>query len=67
MAQYLPRPRVAKRYNVNPRTIWRWEKDEKLGFPEPIEINGRRYWIEDKLDEFDRQCARRTAGDPKAA
>jgi len=25
-------------------TIWRWERDEKLGFPKALTINGRRYY-----------------------
>ena len=23
-------------------TLWRWEHDERLGFPKPIYINGRK-------------------------
>jgi len=60
-AKYLPKPVVARRYGVTTRTVDRWRLDEKLGFPPSIEINGRHYWREDGLVEFDRQCARRAA------
>jgi hypothetical protein len=38
-------------------TLWRWLKADNLGFPKPIYINGRRYWDECELDEFDQQQA----------
>jgi hypothetical protein len=55
----LPRRAVAARYKVCARSIVRWEDDEELGFPKSFDINGRRYFREDELDEFDRQCALR--------
>jgi hypothetical protein len=30
-------------------------------------INGRNYYREDELDEFDNRCARRAVSEPKAA
>ena len=50
----LPRRLVAERYRVNVRTIVRWENDPHLGFPQPIEINSRRYFHEAELTAFDR-------------
>jgi predicted DNA-binding transcriptional regulator AlpA len=35
------------------RTIDRWVADPKLGFPNPIKINRRRFWDEDEFDAFD--------------
>lgn len=40
---------------VTPMTIYRWERDERMGFPQPTYINGRKYYDDDELDEFDRQ------------
>jgi MerR HTH family regulatory protein len=54
-----PKRAVAARYGVTTRTVDRWHRDEKLGFPKPIVINGRNYYREDELSEFDHQCARR--------
>lgn len=52
-----PKRGVADRYGVTTRTIDRWNHHEWLGFPIPIVINGRNYFREDELDDFDRQCA----------
>lgn len=41
---YLPASQVRARYGVSEMSIWRWLRDERLGFPAPIRINGRRYW-----------------------
>jgi len=30
-------------------TLWRWLQDEKLGFPRPLVIHGRRYWREEEI------------------
>jgi predicted DNA-binding transcriptional regulator AlpA len=45
---------VKERYgNVSDQTIWRWLRDERLGFPKPEQIRRRNYWDSDKLDAFD--------------
>ena len=41
---YLPSSAVRARYGVSDMTIWRWLHNDKLGFPAPLRINGRRYW-----------------------
>jgi predicted DNA-binding transcriptional regulator AlpA len=41
---YLPSSAVRARYGVSDMTIWRWLQNDKLGFPAPLRINGRRYW-----------------------
>jgi hypothetical protein len=53
----IPNPAVARRYGVTLRTIHRWDNDPALGFPKPININGRLYRDSDELDAFDRQRA----------
>ncbi len=30
--------------NVSDMCIWRWLRDERVGFPQPIQINRRNYW-----------------------
>jgi|SRR5271163_3415002 len=60
MARWLPRPKTARdRYHVCKRTIDRWEKDKKLGFPKPLVVNGRKLDNEDQLDLWDAACAAR--------
>jgi predicted DNA-binding transcriptional regulator AlpA len=34
---------IRERYDKTERTIHRWMKDDRLGFPQPIRINGRLY------------------------
>jgi predicted DNA-binding transcriptional regulator AlpA len=59
-SQLLPTRLVCKRYGVADRTIARWERDAELGFPQPVTINGRKYYAESALTTFDRtQAARR--------
>jgi len=41
---YLLSSAVRGRYGVSDMTIWRWLHNQKLGFPAPIRINGRRFW-----------------------
>jgi hypothetical protein len=35
-------------------TLWRWLRNEQLGFPQPIRINGRRFWSEEALSAWER-------------
>ena len=46
---------VRARYGgVSDMTLWRWLHDEELRFPQPIRINGRRFWKEDDLTAWER-------------
>jgi hypothetical protein len=53
-AQRLPTRAVATRYGVSTRSIERWTASPDLGFPRPLIINGRKYWAEVELDDFDK-------------
>ena len=61
---YLPAGQVRARYGVSDMSLWRWLRDEALGFPHPIRINGRRFWRLTDLEEFE---ASRVANAPEAA
>jgi predicted DNA-binding transcriptional regulator AlpA len=50
---------LIERYRVSDRTIDRWIRDPSLGFPRPTVINGRKFWDEAEIDQFD--AKRRTA------
>ena len=52
-----PRRKTLARYQRCRLTLERWEKNEALGFPPPIFINGKKYDDVDKLDDFDRRMA----------
>lgn len=37
---------------VSQMTIWRWLRDESLGFPKPTTIRNRRYWDSAEIESF---------------
>lgn len=58
----LPTTITRARYGVSDMTIFRWLADPKLGFPQPIRINGRRYWRLADLQAFEaRQASKKEA------
>jgi hypothetical protein len=59
----LPDSAVARRYDVHLRSLARWDRNPTLGFPAPIQINGRKYRRRSELEEFERRnVAKRPAG-----
>ena len=60
---YLPAGRVRSRYGVSDMALWRWLRNERLGFPRPIRINNRRFW---KLADLEAWEATRTTGTEEA-
>jgi hypothetical protein len=56
-----PTRNTATIFGVCPRTIERWRRDPKLGFPSPIEINGRNYDDLDAIEEFKLRLVKRVA------
>ena len=65
-AKLIPARQVAQRYGVSLRTIDRWRRDDELGFPPSVTINGRNYNSEKDLEDFDRRRAEATR-QPEAA
>lgn len=58
----LPAAQVLARYQVSEMTLYRWLKDARLSFPQPIRINGRRYWRLADLQAFEvKQATRKEA------
>jgi hypothetical protein len=55
--RWLPDPLVAKRYQVSPRTLRRWDEDPELSFPPVIIVNTRRYRELAALEEWERRTA----------
>jgi len=52
--RYLSAAQVRRRYgDISDTSLWRWSRDEKLNFPKPVYINGRRFWDDELLDQFD--------------
>lgn len=38
--------------DVSETTFWRMRKDPSKQFPEPIEMNGQKYWLESEVDTW---------------
>lgn len=60
--QYITPRAVRERLGgVSEMTLWRWLRAEALKFPQPVRINGRRYFLEAEvaawLDAQKRQAA----------
>jgi predicted DNA-binding transcriptional regulator AlpA len=52
---YLNASQVRRRYGgMSDMALWRWLHDEKLGFPQPLRINRRRFWKERDLIEWEK-------------
>jgi hypothetical protein len=45
-------PSVCADFQIGPRTRRRWEGDPEMGFPQPLDINGRKYYYVDEIEEF---------------
>lgn len=52
--KWLPTRQVLERYSICDRTLYRWIRDETLSFPRPHVVNGRRYFSETALIEWER-------------
>jgi predicted DNA-binding transcriptional regulator AlpA len=56
--QYITRKKLLERFGgISVMTLWRWERDAKLGFPRPTEINGRKYYDLAEVEAWERHRA----------
>jgi hypothetical protein len=60
-SKLIPDVMVLARYGISNMTLWRWDRDETLGFPQPTWIRNRKYRDADELDAFDAR-QRQSAG-----
>ncbi|WP_426041681.1 helix-turn-helix transcriptional regulator [Brevundimonas sp. TWP2-3-4b1] len=51
--KHLTARQLMARYCVCRRTIGRWTNQPGLNFPKPVEINRRRYWREDDIEQWE--------------
>lgn len=56
----IPAKQTCARYKIVTRTLGRWLENEDLKFPRPVVINGRRYFREKRLEEWEKHRARTT-------
>lgn len=51
---FLPARQVWERYGVTAMSLYRWLKDERVGFPAPVYIGRFRYWRLSELEAWER-------------
>jgi predicted DNA-binding transcriptional regulator AlpA len=50
---------VTARFQISRSTLYRWQENPEICFPEPMKIGHRILWREDDLKEFDDRVSRR--------
>ncbi len=50
--EFVPDTQVIKEFGIATMTLWRWDRDPKLGFPPPITIRLRKFRSRLALEEF---------------
>jgi predicted DNA-binding transcriptional regulator AlpA len=53
-SKLIPATKLRAEYlgGVSDMSLWRWMHDPALGFPQPIRIQGRRYWREADIADW---------------
>jgi hypothetical protein len=60
--QFIPARKVRQRYgDISGMTLWRWERDARIGFPTHLKICGRKFYSLSALEAWERQRAAVTA------
>lgn len=44
---------VCDRFEISVKTLWRWQNHPALAFPEPLYFQGRRYWPEGEIVDWE--------------
>ena len=53
---YATTKQVKARYGgISDMTLWRWEHNSRIGFPQPLLINGRKFYAVVELEEWERR------------
>jgi predicted DNA-binding transcriptional regulator AlpA len=51
-SEWLGGAQLAAMLGVTTMTLWRWQRDAELAFPEPAIINARKYWRRDDIHKW---------------
>ncbi len=58
--QYITRKKLLERFGgISAMTLWRWEHDERLGFPKPADINRRKYYDLSEIERWEQKFVRK--------
>ncbi len=55
--QYITSRKIQDRFGISAMTLWRWERDKKLGFPTSTNINRRKYYDLAEIEVWERARA----------
>lgn len=62
--EYLTATQVRQHFGgISDMTLWRWMRDDRLGFPRPDVINRRRYFRSADIKAFQERQATRGGGE----
>jgi predicted DNA-binding transcriptional regulator AlpA len=50
--EWVPDPVVWREFGVTSMTLYRWTKDESLGFPQPVKIRTKNFRSRRALEDF---------------
>jgi len=65
---FLTANQVRQRFGgISDMSLWRWMHDERVGFPQPLVINRRRYFRLADVEAFEKRQATQAAGATEAA
>lgn len=51
--KFLTGRQVQNRYQRSHVTLWRWIRDEEIGFPAPVKIRRHNYWKLEDLEAWE--------------
>jgi predicted DNA-binding transcriptional regulator AlpA len=63
--EWLVSSQIKAMFHFSDMALWRWQQDEKLGFPKPRKIMRRNYWIKSEIDAFNARVIRESAAPKK--
>ena len=52
---YFTAPQVMQRFGITEMTLWRWSRDDRLGFPQPMRIRNRKFYSVAEIEAWERQ------------
>jgi hypothetical protein len=59
--KFLPTRKVLARYDISDVSLSRWLRNERMRFPRPLYLSGRRFWKLSDLVTWERAQAMRSA------
>jgi predicted DNA-binding transcriptional regulator AlpA len=61
--KYLPTKAVLERYSITEMSLWRWERDPKVGFPAPHRFGtARKFYDLQEIEAWERRRAADSSG-----